>query len=335
MNPVMNGVLVIAEGRVCSEPRLSELLRVSAFIASLDSPAHEVQVVLAGPETEGPAQYLTEQGLDVTLLDLPETGAWDLLKQWLIPMVAKAWPRAILFPHTTMGREVAPALALNLSLPALSNITRIRTVEETRVFSRPVLDNTRIQEVTVSCSQPVVMTLAPGRTDLDTDGTGFVIGPLPEGKTRGKIVRQKIPASFSMGVERLSTASRKGAGAVDLAAAPVVAAIGRGIGDRENLALAERFAEALPKAVLAVSRPLVDQGWIAYDRQVGITGAVVSPDLYIALGISGSSQHLAGMAGARWVVSVNTSADAPMCRHADLCIEADIIEFMTAYLNKK
>ena len=85
---------------------------------------------------------------------------------------------------------------------------------------------------------------------------------------------------------------------------------------------------------MGVSRPLVDMGWIGYEHQVGITGAMVAPKLYIACGISGSSQHLAGMKDAELVISINKNPAAPLFRHSDLCITEDVLEFIQAFLKK-
>ena len=101
---------------------------------------------------------------------------------------------------------------------------------------------------------------------------------------------------------------------------------------KENLETIFQFAQCFSSSAVGASRPLVDMGWIRYEHQVGITGTTVMPKLYIACGISGSSQHLAGMKEAQFVVSINNNPDAPIFRHSDLCIVEDIHEFIQIFL---
>ena len=104
--------------------------------------------------------------------------------------------------------------------------------------------------------------------------------------------------------------------------------MGKGIGEGEGLDLIYRFADLFPKSAVAGSRIVCDRGLLAYGQQVGITGATVTPDLYIACGISGSSQHLAGMSGSEFIVAINTDADAPIMKAADVCVQEDMIGFI-------
>ena len=115
---------------------------------------------------------------------------------------------------------------------------------------------------------------------------------------------------------------------VSLAQAAVIVAVGRGIGARENIALAEQLVARFTQGAVAGSRPLCDQNWLPYDRQVGQTGTTVSPKLYLALGISGSSQHVAGMRGSQFVVAVNTDPTAAIFQHADVGIVDDAVALL-------
>jgi electron transfer flavoprotein alpha subunit len=114
-------------------------------------------------------------------------------------------------------------------------------------------------------------------------------------------------------------------GAVDLSKAEVIIAVGRGIKSQENLALAERLAEALGGEI-AASRPICDAGWLPIDRQIGSSGQTVAPKLYIALGISGAIQHLVGMKNASTIVAVNKDPEAPIFDIADYGIVGDLFE---------
>jgi electron transfer flavoprotein alpha subunit len=119
-----------------------------------------------------------------------------------------------------------------------------------------------------------------------------------------------------------------------LKGAKVIVAAGRGMKEKENLEFVFKFAKYFSSSAVGASRPLVDMGWIGYEHQVGVTGAVVAPELYIACGISGSSQHIAGMKDAGLVVSINKNPAAPLFFHSDLCIIEDALEFIPAFLKK-
>ena len=126
---------------------------------------------------------------------------------------------------------------------------------------------------------------------------------------------------------------RKTAGKnLSLARARVIVSAGRGINERENLDAITALAHQFASSAVGSSRPLVDMGWIGYGHQVGITGATVAPRLYIACGISGSSQHLAGMKDSGFVVSININPDAAIHLHSDVCIHEDVLSFIQAFL---
>ncbi len=303
----------------------------------------QIRIVLAGAGSEGVAEVIAgDSECAVTSMPLPDTACWDLLERGLETLVADIRPDLILFPHTAMAREVGPGLAVALGGVSISNVSAVDRDEKGFLFTRPVMDNTRTQAVRVPDGHLCVISLAPGAVVADgrfSNGAGAASGGrVSSQENEGGEGRVDVfhPPEFSgPGLKRIRLSSRAGGGEGKLSRAPIVVAAGRGIGDPENLARVKAFTACLPGAVTAASRPLVDQGWVGYDRQVGITGAIITPELYIALGISGSSQHLAGMAGSKWVVSVNHSPDAPICRHSDLCIQADVNAFMDAILENQ
>ena len=123
------------------------------------------------------------------------------------------------------------------------------------------------------------------------------------------------------------------AGGPDLSRAEVIVSAGRGVGQREQMVLVRALAEALSGEVGA-SRPVVDAGWLEHSRQIGSTGQVVAPVLYVACGISGAVQHVAGMKGSGFVLAVNTDREAPIGEVADLLVVADLVQFLPALVSK-
>jgi electron transfer flavoprotein alpha subunit len=146
-----------------------------------------------------------------------------------------------------------------------------------------------------------------------------------------ELVNLQVDTSSSR-VRRTSDAG-SGTNGVSLAAARRIISIGRGIGGPDRVPLYRELAERLG-AALGASRVAVDSGWIPFAHQVGQTGAAVAPELYVAFGISGAAQHLAGMRASKHVVAVNTDVEAPICRVADVVIKADANRVAEALLKK-
>ena len=194
----------------------------------------------------------------------------------------------------------------------------IRRENDGLVYIRPVFDSQKLFCIGTTGGDPVLLSILPGQFEENAAAR-------EPGEIKFSTVDPPLPDQIGirhLGIRKMQMENQA------LKAADVVVSAGRGIGSKENIDVVEQFCRYLPKSALGASRPLVDQGWIGYGHQVGITGASVSPDLYLACGISGSSQHIAGMQGAKKVVAVNSNPDAPIFRHADICIVADAIPFL-------
>ena len=271
----------------------------------------------------------TQTGMNVIGLQIPGLKVYtsDVYIHCLGRLIRRMNPSYILVAHTSQGRDFAPGLALDLNAASISGVTGIQCDKDGLIYSRPVFDNTQNMRVRPAPDRPVILTLMPGVFKPDirkAENPGRVkihtisFGPEPCGK--GRIQHQKI---FKRPCEKQA-----------LKGAKVIVAAGRGLGEKQNLELVFKFANCFPSSAVGASRPLVDMGWIGYEHQVGITGTMVAPKLYIACGISGSSQHLAGMKDAQIVISINKNPAAPIFRHSDLCITEDVLEFIQAFLKK-
>lgn len=260
-------------------------------------------------------------GLDIVGIRVPGTYSGDVLVRCLGRLADELSPSLVLTAHTARGRDLSPALAVRLGAAAVSGVSEIRADTDGLTFYRPVMNGTKRMGIRGNDGFPVVASLVPGAVSPES-------APV---KTPGRIEIRDMALPDDSRITHIGTEQRRCDNRA-LTEAPVVVAAGRGIGESGNLDTIRRFADCFPGAAVGASRPLVDMGWIDYSHQVGITGARVAPGLYIACGISGSSQHLAGMQDARYVVSINKNPDASMHCHADLRIVADVMEFIRHFI---
>ena len=333
----MKPVLVVAElkgDRACAHTL--ELVRGAQELMAQAGPAGKetspVHILVPGRVPETAARYFFETtGYGTTAVTWPVDVTPGSLVRGLLQVVKGLPFSALLMAHTTLGREVIPKLAVAFKGCAVSGVRGICRPQGKEVgFTRSVMDNEKQVTVYPDAGAGLFLTLAPGvftsKTFPDQD-TG-------NATPSGRLLQMTLPReNLESRVVRKSITLRD-QDSSGLADARVIVSAGRGIEEKQNLDRIVAFSKAFSKSSIGASRPLIDQGWLPYRYQVGITGATVAPDLYIACGISGSSQHLAGMAGSRWVVSINKNKDAAMTRHADLTIQADVIEFIDTFLEK-
>ena len=231
-------------------------------------------------------------------------------------VVRNVGPRYVVLPHTYLVRDFAPKLAARFGKGLVSDCIRMKAEGGKVTFTRRLFQ---------------------GKMDADVvaSGGGAVFATFQSGAYRGDQAERGEAAVESLAVEvgevrmRPEPPFQEVKGAVDLTKAEVIIAVGRGIKSQENLALAERLAEALGGEI-AASRPICDAGWLPIDRQIGSSGQTVAPKLYVALGISGAIQHLVGMKNASTIVAVNKDAEAPIFDIADYGIVGDLFEVVPA-----
>jgi electron transfer flavoprotein alpha subunit len=242
-------------------------------------------------------------------------------------LIEQEQPALVFLPHTYQTRDYAPALAARIERALITDVTGLRTQDNTLVYSRPVFQGKLTADVQAGGPAPHIVTLQIGAYRADAAARGS--SPAPVRKAAITVdagaVRQRPEPPFKEAKQ-----------AVDLSQAERIVAVGRGIKGQENLKLAEQLAQAMG-AEIAASRPICDSGWLPMDRQIGSSGQTVAPKLYIALGISGAIQHLVGMKGSRTIVAINKDAEAPIFEIADYGIVGDLFEIvpaMIAELNK-
>jgi electron transfer flavoprotein alpha subunit len=225
-------------------------------------------------------------------------------------------PQLIHLSATPWGRDLGTRLAARLGVAYVGDVTALRPAENGLEAERTMYAGK--VRATVRFPVPAVVTIRPGAYPLPPDA--------PEPKV------EQVPAE--PGAETLAfqrvEATTAASGRVPLAEARVIVSGGRGLRGPENWKLVEELADALG-AALGASRAVTDAGWRPNEEQVGQTGKTVAPDLYIALGISGAIQHLAGMTSSKVIVAVNKDPDADIFKVADYGVVGDVFEFLPAF----
>jgi electron transfer flavoprotein alpha subunit len=214
---------------------------------------------------------------------------------------------AILAPATANGKSILPRVAAKLDVPQISEVI---SVESPDVFRRPVYAGNAIQKVEAKGFKKVITVRASA------------FKPAP---SSGNAVIEPVPSAADLKLSRFVSENLSRSERPELTAAKIVVSGGRGLQSKENFVLIERIADKLGAAVGA-SRAAVDAGFVPNDRQVGQTGKIVAPELYIAVGISGAIQHLAGMKDSKIIVAINKDEGAPIFGVADYGLVADLFE---------
>jgi electron transfer flavoprotein alpha subunit len=313
----MPNVLVFAESRAGTVRKVAfELLAAAKKLAA----GSEVHAVLAGgPGTGSQAASLTEHGADVIFVTehaaLGEYNAEALAA--LVAERAKGGYRAILFASSAQGKDLGPRVAAKLGVPIAADALSVSVDGDATTVTHYVYAGKIIATLKLAAT-PAVVALRPGAVaPEEAKGAGRVENAPPVGDPA---------ASRVVVTESIRGDARK----LDLADAPVIVSGGRGLKAAENFKLVEELAQAFGNAAVGATRAVTDEGWRPHSDQIGQTGRQVSPDLYVAVGISGAIQHLAGMRTSRTIVAINKDKDAPIFKLADYGIVGDVFEIVPA-----
>lgn len=221
-------------------------------------------------------------------------------------------PAIVLFPGTSNGRDLAPRIAARLNTGVASDVDRLEWKDGKLRARRPVYSGKAFATVDVT-GTPAIATCRPNAFPPDEGDPEVVKLAAPNVEAKAKVVDTRTPE----------------AGELSIAEADIIVSGGRGLKEAANFSHIRDLAHAIGGAVGA-SRATVDAGWIDHQHQVGQTGRVVSPNLYIAAGISGAIQHLAGMSSSKHIVAINKDPEAPIFRVADLGVVGDLFQILPA-----
>jgi len=300
--------LLVAEYR--QEALLDNYSELIAFASQAG--ANEAAMFLVGdragtlPQFDGP----------LYIADVGAFGEYnpDIHKKLLLDVIADVKPDMLVFSHSSYGWDLAPRIAANLKAPQISEVIAMED-------GKPIVPacNAKLRRTLDKSSNLTIVTLQAG---------AFSLAEPPSGTPEIIPVQGENQDTISLlGYEEAEL------GGVDLTKSDVIVSAGRGVGKPENITMVEGLAKAL-NGEYGASRPVVDAEWVDHNRQVGTTGMTVSPKLYIACGISGAVQHLAGMKKSEFVVAINTDKDAPIGEVADIFAVADLKQLLPILTDK-
>jgi len=275
-------------------------------------------VCILGQDVGAAAREIARQGsVQVTAIECPGLSHYvsEPYGAVLAEEIAAAKPVFVAAAHTSEGWEWTPAVAARIGAGCICGVDGLTESQGRICFQKDVYGG-KVKGLFASNTATTIISVQPGI---------FKFTPAPEASP-GCVIR-KSATCRSERTRYLGTRRAK-ADVSDITAAPILVAVGNGIGNQENIELAHRLAGCLPKAAVAGTRIICDRGWLGYSRQVGVSGATVTPALYIACGISGASQHVMGMRGAGCVIAINSDPHAPIFNEADICIVEDITRFI-------
>ena len=310
-------VYVIAEQRDGKIQKVSVELVGEATKLAKDL-GEKVVAVLLGSNVTDKAQELIQYGADkVVVVDDPmlEKYATEPYAKAVTAVIKELEPEIVLYGATSIGRDLAPRLSARVHTGLTADCTKLAINEETKLLhmTRPAFGGNIMATIVCKNHRPQMATVRPG-----------VMSALAKDETRtGEVVNFKVdfvPADMNVEIIEEVKETRK---TVDITDAKVLVSGGRGIGSPEFVPVLQEAADVLG-GVVSGSRPVIEAGWLSKERQVGQTGKTVRPNLYLACGISGAIQHVAGMESSEVVISINKDDNAAIFSVSDLGVVGDV-----------
>ncbi|MBI4188913.1 MAG: electron transfer flavoprotein subunit alpha/FixB family protein [Betaproteobacteria bacterium] len=316
-------ILIVAEHNGSElDPITFDLIAWGSQIASEKN--WKVGVLVLGFQVNGLLETMRRSAVDVIFaLDDPVLQDYNscVYVQAVARTLMKTAPRLILLGHTYLGIEISGGLAAKLDATLWSNCLAIKPTPGGFLVTRPVSGGAFLSTLEIESGACNVISLQRGSSPLKELPIKFpeVIGL--------SVPPESDPARIKV------TGETKPSFAEDITKADLLVAVGRGIGQQSRLPPFLDLAQALGGAI-AASRPIVDMGWLSVDHQVGLSGVTVRPKVYLACGISGSAQHVAGMRDSRLIIAINEDPSAPIFQIAHYGIVGDIFEIVPALINE-
>ncbi len=306
-----------------SETRLGELRRagletVTAARRVADATGGQVHAVLVGAPGVGQfAARLAAHGADVVLV-LEHDAFASYNPEAIVATLAQrlgSGYRAAFFAASAQGHDLVARVAAKMKLAYASDVTEFAFSADSVTVQHPGFTNKIVQTFVLKATPAIISLRAGAVLPVENAKAGTVEA----------LVSAIDPASSRV---KVTLTEKAAGGKIDLGEAPVIIAGGRGLKEAANFALVENLAAAFGNAAVGATRAVTDDGWRPHSDQIGQTGRLVSPDLYVACGISGAIQHLAGMRTSKTIVAINKDKEAPIFKVADYGIVGDVLDIL-------
>lgn len=304
---------------VVGEIKDGELKKISREITSAGRKiakelGGKVETLLIGADAAKFAEEVAAAGADTVITanqaDYNGEGYANLISS----VVADKKPAVVLLPHSGFGKDYSPRVAVKTGSAIVADVVELKVDGGKVVGKKPIYSGKAYANIKPS-SDIQMFTVRPNSQEVVAE--------------KGDGATEEATADFGSPKAKITKTEASGGSAIQLAEAPIIVSGGRGMKGPENFKILQELCDILG-AALGASRAAVDAGWIPHANQVGQTGKTVSPNCYIACGISGSIQHMAGMGSSKYIVAVNKDAEAPIFKVATYGVVADLFEVVPA-----
>ena len=299
-----------------------EMLSPARKIA--DKKGGKVRAVLIGDGIRTAAEKAAESGADeVILIESPEYEIFhlDRFANVMESVIKEVKPYAVFVGGTQDGKDLAPKLAARLKTGCASDVMDVKTEDGKTVYTCPLYGGTVLQDVVMETSVPQIAVLRSGAFKKS------------EETVKGTITEKNIPAADENIRLKIKDVVKEISETVNLEDAQVIVSGGRGMGSKENFELVKQLADLLG-GVVGATRPAIEDGWISRVHQVGQSGKIVAPKLYIACGISGATQHVSGIMNSDYIVAINKDEDAPIFEVANIGIVGNAVNVLPVMIEE-
>jgi len=243
----------------------------------------------------------------------------DTLTEVLSQTVREQNPDIVLLANTALSKDIAPRIAGRMSLGFVSDVIGMNKTDGKIIYTRPAYGGTILEHIEVDAAAVVIV----------RNGTFSK----PEAGSNAGVTEIEVEIPASAVKAKIVDSIKDICESVNLEEAQVIVSGGRGMGNAENFKLVEELARVLG-GVVGATRPAIEDGWICRTHQVGQSGKIVAPKLYIACGISGATQHTSGMTGAKYIVAINKDEEAPIFEIADISIIGNVTEILPVMIEE-
>lgn len=263
------------------------------------------------------AEKASDFGVPVTFVDA--SADCDTLTEILSEIVKEENPDVVLLANTAMAKDIAPRIAGRVGLGCVSDVTGVSKDDGKIIYTRPAYGGTILEHIVVDGT--AVVTVRNGSFSK------------PEAVSKADVIEKTIEVQADVVKAKIIDRVKEISESVNLEEAEVIVSGGRGLGSEENFKLVEELAGVLG-GVVGATRPAIENGWIPRTHQVGQSGKIVSPKLYIACGISGATQHTSGMSSSNYIVAINKDEEAPIFEIADVSIVGNVNEILPVMIEE-